>query len=391
MIRSGIYFFMFLLAFTSCKKQDKDVISNVVEILNKNNSLHFKAIQKYYYQSEKDTTYTPFEIWALRDKNDSLRNGFVWVDNNYRPYHMMYNNGDFHLAIPPKKTTVLYKNFKDNFISPIDWIDFFLKPFLLDELIARPEVKTIISDTIYQGEICDQIEITIPENSKGELKAYTYILSKTHHFPLLSMMKSKTKDQIYIDEITFTDYEFDKVNIDQLKEDQKRVLQENPVEREGTDSELVRLEKMIHIGEKAPLFEGKFYATEKEFKLENYIGKNVIVVDFWYTHCPPCVKAMPALSELYNEYKDQGLKIFGLNSVDNRPGSLANLDKFLSNRKLSYDVIMTQAEVDLKYKISSYPTMYIVDKEGNISYIGIGYDTEKFKGFKEHIIKLLKN
>jgi len=141
-------------------------------------------------------------------------------------------------------------------------------------------------------------------------------------------MEKKTKDQTYLDELTFSDVEFNKVDLNKLKESHKLVLKENPVERSTSNSETERLEKMIHIGEKAPLFEGKYYGTEKEFKLENYIGKNVIIVDFWYTHCPPCVKAMPALSKFYTEYKDKGLKIFGLNSVGNQPRSLKNLNTF---------------------------------------------------------------
>ncbi|GMT45246.1 MAG: hypothetical protein IEMM0006_1078 [bacterium] len=45
-------------------------------------------------------------MWALRDKKDSLRNGYVWVNDYYRLYNMIYDTGNFYLAIPPKKTTI---------------------------------------------------------------------------------------------------------------------------------------------------------------------------------------------------------------------------------------------------------------------------------------------
>ncbi len=121
-----------------------------------------------------------------------------------------------------------------------------------------------------------------------------------------------------------------------------------------------------------------------------FIGKNVIIVDFWYTHCPPCVRAMPALSELFTKYKDRGLKIFGLNSVDNQPHRLDNLDTFLGKRELSYDVILTEPAVDRMYKISGYPTMYIVDKEGNIALIEVGFDDEKFRLLTEKVEELTR-
>jgi hypothetical protein len=50
---------------------------------------------------------------------------------------------------------------------------------------------------------------------------------------------------------------------------------------------------------------------------------------------------------------------------------------------------MTAPSVDIKYKINGYPTMYVVDKSGRISFVEIGYDEEKFEVFKTHIINLL--
>ncbi|MBO0863285.1 MAG: TlpA family protein disulfide reductase, partial [Chloracidobacterium sp.] len=42
------------------------------------------------------------------------------------------------------------------------------------------------------------------------------------------------------------------------------------------------------------------------FKLSDFQGK-VLVVDFWATYCPPCVKQVPQLAELSKKYQDKGL------------------------------------------------------------------------------------
>jgi thiol-disulfide isomerase/thioredoxin len=359
--------------------------------MDSHQSIHYKVIETYYYSDQTDTTITPFEVWAIRDKNDTQRNGYVWVDNYYRPYNMIYNQGSFYLAIPPKKTTVLYADFEEDFISPTDWIDVFLDPdYLKNQVASEEKNNTTVSDINYKGEKCIKIEFKLHENEHKDKISYTYIISKKHNVPVFAKMVSKNVEGVYNHELTFSDFDFDQVSLKELKERQKVVLSENPVEREGTNSEVARMERMLHIGDDAPLFFGKFYGTGDAFNLEDYIGSNVIVVDFWYTHCPPCVKAMPALSELYTQYEAQGLKIFGLNSVDNQPRSLDNLDKFLAKKQLTYDVIMTQPDVDIAYKISGYPTMYVVDKEGLISFIEIGYDEKKFEAFKKHIEKLLE-
>jgi cytochrome c biogenesis protein CcmG/thiol:disulfide interchange protein DsbE len=49
------------------------------------------------------------------------------------------------------------------------------------------------------------------------------------------------------------------------------------------------------------------------FKLSDFQGK-VLVVDFWATYCPPCVRQVPQLAELSRKYRDKGLEVVGLTS-----------------------------------------------------------------------------
>ena len=390
MKKTVLLFSLILLILSACNESDSALISSIVNINKEHKSLQFKVTEKYYYSNGQDTTITPFEIWVTRDKSDTLRNGYVWVNNNYRPYNMIYDAGNFYLAIPPKKTTVVYENYTEDFISSADWINVFLNPEILQEQFSDSSIITSIFDEIiYEGEPCYKLVLKFSENKDLENKTLTYIVDKKNAVPLWAMFELKTKDYIYYDELFFSDYTFNKVKINELKELQKQVLTENPVEDKGTNSELSRMERMLHIGDAAPMFKGKFYKTDETFKLDDYIGKNVIIVDFWYTHCPPCVRAMPYLSELNTTFKDKGLKIFGLNSVDNQEHSLKNLSKFLKKRQTSYDIIMTQPAVDIMYKINGYPTMYIIDKKGNIAFVEVGFDEDKFEKLKEKVEELL--
>jgi thiol-disulfide isomerase/thioredoxin len=51
------------------------------------------------------------------------------------------------------------------------------------------------------------------------------------------------------------------------------------------------------------------------FKLSDFRGK-VLVVDFWATYCPPCVRQVPKLAELSRKYRDKGLEVIGLTADD---------------------------------------------------------------------------
>jgi thiol-disulfide isomerase/thioredoxin len=384
-------FFFLTITFSvllSCSKEKKKNIVNDIKLeTGTHESVYFKTTEKYYYSNQPDTTLTQYDVWIKKDPADSLRNGFVWVDNHYRPYNMIYENGTFYLAIPPKKTTVPYPDYTEDFISAIDWIDIFLKPEKFTELTSKN--NTVISNIEFKGEPCSKIEISLPKDKNGKETIQTYIISKKNLFPVYAKMIIKDDQTTYTNELDFHNVIFDDVNLKELKERQKRIFAANPLEPEGADSETAITERMLHIGTKAPLFEGTYYGTDKTFKLADHIGKDVILVDFWYTHCPPCVRAMPALSELYTKYKNKGLKIYGLNSVDNQPRSMDNLNKFLKKRKLGYEVILTRPEVDQVYKIKAYPSMYVIDKQGDVSFIEVGYDEEKFEKVIEHIEKLI--
>ncbi len=374
------------LLFAGCTTRQADWISRIEKANRSHNSIHFKVMEKYSYSYAPDTTATPYEVWVVRDKKDSLHHGYVWVDNAYRPYHEIYDRGNFYLAIPPKKTTILYPHFTGDFISPVDWIGIFLNPGKLKKLTTQPGAVTTITDTLFHQHKAIKISVDFKEGTQK----YTFVLDPVKMVPLWSEMIRKQPQYTYRETLDFSGFSFDKVQPDRLRQKQKKVLEQNPVKENGWGSETARLEKMLHKGDVAPLFSGTYYGSGKPFALKDAIGKKVILLDFWYTHCPPCVRAMPALSKLFLRYQSKGLVVFGLNSVDNRPQGLRYLKTFLGKRAISYPVILTQPEVDLRYKINGYPSMYIIDKAGKIAFVDIGFNQVKLKKLTEEVEKLLK-
>jgi len=384
-----ITFFLVILTFLiSCNSNDS--INKIINENQKHNSIHYTIQESYFYSDGIDTTFTPYEVWVVKDDKDTLRNGYIWANNNYRPYNMIYQSGDLYLSIPPKKTTIFYSGFKADLISPVDWIDMFLKPELLKKQIENPENNVTILDTFNKNKQGIFLKIQFPENDKKQKTTFEYIIDKESMVPIWSMMKVKSEKNVYYDELEFSKPDFDKFDKAELIEKHNKVLADNPIATEGTGSEIERLEAMLHTGDKAPDFIGKYYSTGKDFHLKDYIGKDVIIIDFWYTHCPPCVKAIPHLSGLSRRYKDKGLKIFGLNSVDNQPHSKKYLKKFLKNRKLDYEVVLIDPEVDLNYKVNGYPTMYIIDKSGKIAFVELGFEEKKFAELEKKIEEMIK-
>ncbi|MFH0766087.1 MAG: TlpA disulfide reductase family protein [Calditrichota bacterium] len=120
----------------------------------------------------------------------------------------------------------------------------------------------------------------------------------------------------------------------------------------------------------------------KPVKLSDYRGK-VIILDFWATWCPPCVKEIPHFNELAKKYQKKGLVVLGV-SVD-RDGAKA-VEKFKSKNALKYRVAMSNDTTYQTYQSylpederGGIPFTFVIDKEGFIRQYYVGYrDKEVF-------------
>lgn len=125
--------------------------------------------------------------------------------------------------------------------------------------------------------------------------------------------------------------------------------------------------------------------TDQKISLNNLKGK-LILIDFFYKSCYPCMQALPALQSLNEKFKDKGLKVIGIDPYDKKEDNIA---EFLSKRGVTYTVFLNGKDTAKDYHVSGYPTIYLIDKNGKIIFIqeGFGKDTENI--LEEIIIKNL--
>lgn len=104
-------------------------------------------------------------------------------------------------------------------------------------------------------------------------------------------------------------------------------------------------------------------STGKQWHLSELKGK-IVVLNFWFTSCAPCIQEMPELNRLAKEYKDKEVVFLGL-TFNNQ----VQVDKFLKNRKFEYTILSNSKEVDKQYKVTSWPTSMVIDTNGTIKFI----------------------
>lgn len=124
-------------------------------------------------------------------------------------------------------------------------------------------------------------------------------------------------------------------------------------------------------GDTAPDFTLKT-SDGKTVKLSDYRGQKVIL-NFWATWCPPCREEIPDMVKFYENYKDKGIVILGVNltTAERSPGGVP---QFLKDYNISYPVLMDEkGDVgDRQYNVNAIPTTYILDSNGKITEVITG-------------------
>jgi thiol-disulfide isomerase/thioredoxin len=102
--------------------------------------------------------------------------------------------------------------------------------------------------------------------------------------------------------------------------------------------------------------------------LEDLRGK-VVMLDFWATWCGPCRRSMPMLEELQSEYPED-LVLLAINLEE----PLELVRSFVDANEIKSRVLLDEElEVGRVYQSISIPMQVIIDREGIVQHIEIGF------------------
>ena len=132
-----------------------------------------------------------------------------------------------------------------------------------------------------------------------------------------------------------------------------------------------------------PQFEGKDLDGNDIKSSDFFKSNNVTVVNYWFSTCKPCVGELPELEALNKKLAEKGGQVVGINTftIDGDRTAISEAKDILSKKGVTYKNIWFDSNSDAGKFTSglfSYPTTYVVDKNGNI--VGepiVGAITEK--------------
>lgn len=122
-------------------------------------------------------------------------------------------------------------------------------------------------------------------------------------------------------------------------------------------------EKVVKVGDKAPLFELENLEGEK-VALSDYKGKGVIL-NFWGTWCNPCKDEMPDLNRMNKIYHSKGVEVLTVHVKD----SPQQIKQFFSELPEEVELMVAldgSGDVMKAYNANDLPNTYVIDKNGII-------------------------
>ena len=96
----------------------------------------------------------------------------------------------------------------------------------------------------------------------------------------------------------------------------------------------------------------------------------VVYLSFWASWCIPCRQEMPHLQALWEEHRDQGFQVIGIN-VDEDPQAAVD---FAREHGIEFPLVRDgDRAVSKKYRVAGYPSHYIVGRDGRVHFSALGF------------------
>ena len=167
---------------------------------------------------------------------------------------------------------------------------------------------------------------------------------------------------------------------------------------DGCNTKLERSNFAVDAGEKiisalvgcdAPSFD-LMTLQGRRLKSSDLKGK-IVVLNFWYTGCAPCVAEMPALNRLFSEYANDKIEFIAL-AQDNTE----KIKSFLAHHQFSFQIVAATNYLNDRFcLINGWPMNMIIDQQGVVRYVSTGgyvderANTAAYGAMKPVIEKLL--
>lgn len=130
------------------------------------------------------------------------------------------------------------------------------------------------------------------------------------------------------------------------------------------------------------------------FRFQDQRGK-LVLLDFWGSWCTPCMQSLPYLVDLQRRYGPAGLEVIGIAYEEGSESERLDRVRFVRMRQgLNYKVLLGEGDacpVLMRLQIRSFPTLLLVDQNGEIVWRSEGLTGKSKAQLEAEIRKRLVN
>lgn len=377
----------------NCKKEKiTPEIDIVLSSIIKKTSISYDLDYRIKYFDYPDTTSIFAQTIIVKEKSDSLFGAYIWFSrkDSVSDYIKYYDLNSFYIINNYSKEVIRYN--PENPI-PYGFSNNFDGKLLNTYFLQDSSLKKILQDSIYKSKLSEEngllkMSVVYPDgdeviNQKKEI----YFDTEFNTVKQIIFTAQIDNLQEY-NEWNIHNVNYDSYNAEDLEKKFKTITKEYQFKdyQPASKEENTPLAK----GQRPGVFKGEYLTKNKsEFDLADY-SDSVVILDFWYRTCPPCIKSIPQLNNIYSKYKSQGVKLFGVNDIDTDSISRMKLVPFLLKEDIKYPLVLIDKSISKKYKVIGYPTLYIINKNGEIEYSKLGYSENLEKDIDSILNMILK-
>lgn len=221
--------------------------------------------------------------------------------------------------------------------------------------------STVILDSIidlndhYAGRYARELEILLTADS-----AYNHILEDAEINPTKLALARSSAEYLLSQARP-------KLTMPEIRTRLDKMIDELPDDFEQITEAVKRRAKLVN--KPAPRWRAEDFA-DKRMSSDDLLG-NVILLDFWYRACPWCIRSMPLIDMVAEYFKGRPVVVLGVNTDKERDDALFVIEKMnpTYNNLRGRDLIK-------KYGVTNYPTFIVIDRNGLVRRIKIGYESD---------------
>lgn len=311
-------------------------------------AFHYQSFWKGKYEGDAMYTGEDFVTMFIKDSTAEIMSKTLWAKEIKSYAH----NYKFYSPLTNRKS------------SPIQHDSDLINNQIIYKLISEENLNGI---QCYHIQVNETPEIDTAEMAQPLRIEYHYWINKTDFIPI----QYSTAYDLEMNNDTM--YQFEKIvlnkyEINNLQDENILTLNSIPAFYKLKDFVPYKHPDPLPLDTIAPGWELPSLTDEK-ISLESLHG-NIVLIDFFYKGCYPCMQALPGLQALHEKYTAKGLRVIGINPFDKKEDDIV---AFLSKRGITYTVLLDGIVAAKDYRVSGYPTLYLIGKNGKIIYIQEGY------------------